>query len=231
MMSPQTFRRRLMMKTEELRKVEEDVIHIIIGGAREGSKTIDSGLKLATISWQRAGLLSPAFGESAAKRLVSWQVTKSSQMYRVYEKSRTIAKATVMPRGKDGAILIALQGVDWLERFMTEAEQRSEEQQPSLPGGEISADKKRLKRNRPPAVQDNEMEQVKKKTKPAKKKTKPVATRPREKRRFSRVKKEKEKEGEGEGMDKRPSVFGLEELNLEDHAGVRNAASFSDRIA
>ena len=75
------------------------------------------------------------------------------------------------------------------------------------------------------------MEQVKKKTKPAKKKTKPVATRPREKRRFSRVKKEKEKEGEGEGMDKRPSVFGPEELNLEDHAGVRNTAPFSDCIA
>ena len=53
----------------------------------------------------------------------------------------------------------------------------------------------------------------------------------RELRRKLKEKKEKEKEGEGEGMDKRPSVFGLEELNLEDHAGVRNAASFSDRIA
>ena len=215
-MSLQAFCRQTIIKTEELRKVEEDIIHIIIRGAREGSGMIKHGLKLATMGWQRAGLLTLAFEEGIVKQLVDWQVMESSVAYQVYAKARDIAKATTAPLEKNGEILLALRDVTWLETLITEAKSSPGEQQPPRPSRQKLAGKGRLKRDSSLIAQDNEMG-------PANKKKKPAVTHTRQSRHSSRVKKDEEEEKE---KDKRPPIFGLDELKLEDHAEVRNAVPF-----
>lgn len=203
-----------MKKSVQLLKIEEDVWHIILGGACDGSKAIDEGLKLSFANWEKAGLLSIEFGNSVLKENVEWNLLgKKTIKYRVFSKAADLANMRTLPVGTDGQTMEYLRDVKWLESLIEKEhdQDRLTLESDTNTNAEI-AKKTNSQKGKKHALDSDPEEDVQKTKK--KKKTKQAGLGTRSKRRTRQAKTEYSPESKS-------FLFDLEQLELEDHVEVQ----------
>ena len=113
-----------MKKDEVLRAVEEDLFHIIIAMAREGTSKAEEWLSGTACLWKSKGLIEEDFAKSVETETYDWKRVMESRSVQICVEGGDLARTDKPTVDGEGQDVVSGQDKFWLERIIKRVDER-----------------------------------------------------------------------------------------------------------